>query len=153
MCDYIQQNNDIELTVEVIEEEYDQLVKDAQNEIFFSGLFGGDLNFEEVLAFYKHEDDDSNFMTMHKTKGTGIENVVVVLDEFNWYKYDFASCFKVEDDNPFRQALTRKLLYVACSRAKKNLRCVRLMNNENEVENIKHYFGECVFLDLDKAAS
>lgn len=146
MFDYINQNSDVGLTVEVIEESYEQLEKDVQTEKFYSGLFGSDLSFKEVLAFYKYEDDDSNFMTMHKTKGTGIENVVVVLDEFNWNKYDFGSCFKTEDDNPARQALTRKLLYVACSRAKKNLCCIRLLDSANEVENIKNYFDNCVHL-------
>ena len=153
MCDYIKQNNVIDLTVEVLEAEFNQLAEDDQTENFFSGFFSNDLNFEEVLAFYKYEEDDSNFMTMHKTKGTGIENVVVVLDEFNWTKYDFSSCFKVEDDNPSRQSRTRKLLYVACSRAKKNLRCVRLMNNDDEVENINQYFDKSVFVDLNKITS
>ncbi|VAW86731.1 hypothetical protein MNBD_GAMMA18-947 [hydrothermal vent metagenome] len=53
-------------------------------ENFYRKLFGVDLNFTEILAFYRYEDNDSNFMTMHKTKGTGIESVLVVLDEFNW---------------------------------------------------------------------
>ncbi|MCT7656201.1 hypothetical protein MBH78_19395 [Oceanimonas sp. NS1] len=119
MCDYLAENNDVDLAVDIVEERYEQLGKDVQSEEFFSGLFGKDIKFKEVLAFFKYENDDSNFMTMHKTKGTGIENVVVVLDEFKWNKYDFGSCFRTEDDNPTRQALTKRLLYVACSRAKK----------------------------------
>ncbi|MBT2785495.1 MULTISPECIES: ATP-dependent helicase [unclassified Halomonas] len=148
MCDYLGENDDVDLTAEVVEEKYDQLTKDVKSEVFFSGLFGSELEFKEVLAFFKYENDDSNFMTMHKTKGTGIENVVVVLDEFNWNKYDFGSCFRAEDDNPARQALTRKLLYVACSRAKKNLRCVRLLNELGEVKNISNYFDNCVSVNL-----
>jgi DNA helicase-2/ATP-dependent DNA helicase PcrA len=150
MCDYLGKNDDVDLATEVIEEKYDQLSKDVKIEAFFSGLFGSEVEFKEVLAFFKYENDDSNFMTMHKTKGTGIENVVVVLDEFNWNKYDFGSCFRVEDSNSTRQALTMKLLYVACSRAKKNLRCVRLLDNENEIENIKPYFNACIFVNLDQ---
>ncbi|MFB9133594.1 UvrD-helicase domain-containing protein [Vibrio olivae] len=150
MCDYINQNNGTDLTVEAIEEHYDQLAKDVLSEKFYSGLFGSDLSFNEVLAFYKYEGDDSNFMTMHKTKGTGIENVVVVLDEFNWSKYDFGSCFRSETDNPARQALTRKLLYVACSRAKKNLRCVRLLDSSGELANIENYFDNLVPVNLQK---
>lgn len=148
MCDYLGENDDVDLTAEVVEEKYDQLTKDVKSEVFFSGLFGSEVEFKEVLAFFKYENDDSNFMTMHKTKGTGIENVVVVLDEFNWNKYDFGSCFRAEDDNPARQALTRKLLYVACSRAKKNLRCVRLLNELGEVQNISNYFDNCVSVNL-----
>lgn len=152
MCDYLAENDGVGLAAEVVEERYEQLKKDVQTEEFFAGLFGKDLKFKEVLAFFKYENDDSNFMTMHKTKGTGIENVVVVLDEFNWNKYDFGSCFRAEDSNPSRQALTRKLLYVACSRAKKSLRCIRLLDTENELESIKLYFKDCVFVNLDQAA-
>ncbi len=149
MCDYLAANDDVDLAAEVVEERYEQLKKDVQSEAFFAGLFGKDIKLKEVLAFFKYENDDSNFMTMHKTKGTGIENVVVVLDEFNWNKYDFGSCFRAEDDNPSRQALTKKLFYVACSRAKKNLRCVRLLDDLGEVKNISNYFDSCVSVNLD----
>lgn len=149
MCDYLAENDDVDLAVDVVEERYEQLKKDVQSEEFFSGLFGKDIKLKEVLAFFKYENDDSNFMTMHKTKGTGIENVVVVLDEFKWNKYDFGSCFRAEDDNPARQALTKRLLYVACSRAKKNLRCVRLLDDLGEVKNISNYFDSCVSVNLD----
>jgi DNA helicase-2/ATP-dependent DNA helicase PcrA len=149
MCDYLAENDDADLAVDVVEERYEQIKKDVQSEEFFSGLFGKDIKFKEVLAFFKYENDDSNFMTMHKTKGTGIENVVVVLDEFNWNKYDFGSCFRVKDDNPSRQAVTKRLLYVACSRAKKNLRCVRLLDDSDEVKNISNYFDRCVNVNLD----
>lgn len=150
MCDHINQSDDVSLTVEMIEEQFDQLAKDVQSEKFYSGLFGSSISFKEILAFYKYEDDDSNFMTMHKTKGTGIENVVVVLDEFNWNKYDFGSCFRMQDDKRARQDLTRKLLYVACSRAKKNLRCIRLLNSNDEVKNIQSYFDNCMEVNLDE---
>jgi|GEM_PF-640110 len=149
MCDYITRIGSVGLTVEVIEEQFEQLERDVRSEKFYSGLFGNSLSFQEVLAFYKYEEDDSNFMTMHKTKGTGIENVVVLLDEFNWTKYDFGSCFRKEDSNRSRQALSRKLLYVACSRAKKNLRCLRLIENDGDLENIKNYFDNCIRVDLD----
>ena len=118
-------------------------MRDIRIENFYNELFSDDLKFKEILAFYRYEDNDSNFMTMHKTKGTGIENVLVVLDEFNWTKYDFASCFEEEDANPSRQALTRKLLYVACSRAKKSLICIRLANDTAEIEKIQRYFKDC----------
>ncbi|EMI5489293.1 ATP-dependent helicase [Providencia stuartii] len=148
MCDYVKKNNHTDLTIEMIEKHYEQLSKDIKIERFYSGLFGDALSFSEVLAFYKYESDDSNFMTMHKTKGTGIENVIVVLDEFKWSKYDFASCFRSETSNPVRQALTRKLLYVACSRAKKNLRCVMLLDSDDDLVNIENYFDNIVHVDL-----
>lgn len=143
MLKYIDENKDSQISKEIIEGQFDERMRDILVEDFYTGLFGGRLKFEEILAFYMYENDDSNFMTMHKTKGTGIENVVVVLDEFNWNKYDFSSCFENENSNPTRQELSRKLLYVACSRAKRNLICVRLLNDDAEVEKIQHYIENC----------
>jgi DNA helicase-2/ATP-dependent DNA helicase PcrA len=143
MLKYIQNNEVPDISPEIIKEQFEERMRDIRIENFYTGLFGADLKFKEILAFYRYEDDDSNFMTMHKTKGTGIENVLVVLDEFNWTKYDFASCFEEEDTNPSRQALTRKLLYVACSRAKKSLICVRLVNDAAEIKKIQRYFDDC----------
>ncbi|MGS0825103.1 UvrD-helicase domain-containing protein [Shewanella sp. 0m-8] len=127
------------ISKEIIEDEFDERIRDIKIEKFYTKLFSKDLIFDEILSFFKYEEDDSDFMTMHKTKGTGIENVIVVLDEFNWNIYDFSSCFEEKNENPSRQALSRKLLYVACSRAKKTLICVRLAN-EHEVDNLKLYF-------------
>jgi DNA helicase-2/ATP-dependent DNA helicase PcrA len=45
-------------------------------------LFSDELRFEEVLLFYDYEENDGGFATMHKTKGTGIENVLLVIDEY-----------------------------------------------------------------------
>lgn len=140
---YVQEHEAPDVLTEIIEEQFEERMRDIQIEKFYNGLFSDDLKFKEILAFYRYEDDDSNFMTMHKTKGTGIENVLVVLDEFNWPKYDFASCFEEENANPSRQALTRKLLYVACSRAKKSLICIRLANDAAEVEKMQQYFENC----------
>lgn len=143
MLKYIRENDFPDLSSEIIEEQFDDRMRDILIQDFYNGLFGGHLQFSEILAFYRYEDDDSNFMTMHKTKGTGIENVIVVLDEFNWTKYDFASCFESQSANPSRQAISRKLLYVACSRTKKNLVCVKLVDGMEEVRRMEKYFDNC----------
>lgn len=143
MLDYIDKNEIPDISSDIIKEQFNERMQDIKIERFYKGLFGAGLKFNEILAFYNYEDDDSNFMTMHKTKGTGIENVIVVLDEFNWTKYDFASCFEKENTNPARQAISRKLIYVACSRTKKNLICIRLANDAVEVERMKKYFQVC----------
>ncbi len=143
MLSYIDKNEVPNTSKKIIEDQFDDRIRDIRIEDFYTGLFSSGLKFEEILAFYIYENDDSNFMTMHKTKGTGIENVIVVLDEFNWTKYDFSGCFEKENSNPTRQSLTRKLLYVACSRAKRHLICVRLVNDAAEVDKIKHYIEDC----------
>ncbi|MDN3521472.1 UvrD-helicase domain-containing protein [Halomonas ramblicola] len=123
-----------------LEERFTELEKDLREKRFLEGLFSSALEFSEVAAYYRYEDDDATFATMHKTKGTGIENVMIVLDEYSWRKYDFLSCFSGEQPASDIEASTRKLLYVACSRAKKNLICVRLVQDEKEANKIGAFF-------------
>ncbi len=143
MIKYLKENYIPNISEEIIQDQFEERMDDIRTQEFYNGLFSASISFEEMLAFYRYEDDHSNFMTMHKTKGTGIENVIVVLEEYNWTKYDFASCFKLEDNNPARQALTTKLLYVACSRAIKNLICVRLIDDASEAETMQNFFDDC----------
>ena len=79
---------------------------------------------------------------MHKTKGTGIENVVLVVDEYGWNQYDFSSCFLKRSPESKKEISSRKLLYVAASRTKKNLICVRLMQDQVEADHIASFFAE-----------
>ncbi len=76
---------------------------------------------------------------MHKTKGTGIDNVLVVLEEFYWNKYDFGSIFDDEELDIAKREKNLKLFYVACSRAKKNLRCVRLVSQEEKSKFLNRF--------------
>lgn len=80
---------------------------------------------------------------MHKTKGSGIENVLVVLDEYFWSKYDFKTVFS-NDHNLEKKKISEQLFYVACSRAKTNLRCVRLVSTEEEEEAITQFFEHSI---------
>lgn len=123
-----------------LEERFTDLEKDLREKRFLERLFSSELKFSEVAAYYCYEDDDATFATMHKTKGTGIENVMIVLDDYGWRQYDFLSCFSGEQPKSDREASTRKLLYVACSRAKKDLICVRLVQDEKEASKVGAFF-------------
>ncbi|QEW21472.1 ATP-dependent DNA helicase UvrD1 [Marinibacterium anthonyi] len=133
------------LDADVVESEYDDRDNELKQKSFFNALFLDDLRFDEVLSFYDYEENDGGFATMHKTKGTGIENVLLVIDEYGWTsQYDFVNCFTHEAPNTERDIASRKLLYVAASRTKKNLVCVRLMNDQAEMERISSYFPESI---------
>ena len=133
------------------EEEFNELEALLKKETFYMDLFSDKLNFIEVVNYYKYsteqdENEKIEFMTMHKTKGTGIENVMVVLDEYFWSKYDFKTIFnKQTSDKKFEKTL--KLFYVACSRAKTNLINVRLVPSDEE-ETIKRFFNDYKRIDL-----
>lgn len=132
------------LNADLIESEYDDRVSELKQKAFFTALFSDELCFDEVLSFYDYEENDGGFATMHKTKGTEIENVLLVIDEYGWKQYDFVNCFTNEATNTERDISSRKLLYVAASRTKKNLVCVRLMNDQAELDRITPYFPEAV---------
>ncbi|WP_022695192.1 UvrD-helicase domain-containing protein [Ponticaulis koreensis] len=131
------------LDADLIEAEYDDRANELKQKKFFNDLFSDELRFGEVLSFYDYEENDGGFATMHKTKGTGIENVLLVIDEYGWTtEYDFVNCFTDEFPSKKRDIASRKLLYVAASRTKKNLVCVRLMNDHAELDRISPYFPD-----------
>ena len=79
---------------------------------------------------------------MHKTKGSSIQNVIVVMDEFFWNDYNFSSLYMPESDTNANRAInSRKLIYVACSRAIEGLVCVKVLT-PNEVESFKKSFPD-----------
>lgn len=133
---------DSTLTESILDERFDELKRSVKEKTFYENLFSNNLRFDEVIAFYGYEDESSNLVTMHKTKGTEIENVIVILDEYGWNQYDFGSCFSDASPQNQREASSRKLLYVACSRAKKNVICIRLVEDEDEASKIGKFFPE-----------
>ncbi len=135
------------ISVEMLEHEYDERLNDLKQKNFLDSLFSTELVLGEVTAFYEYEDSEGQFSTMHKTKGTGIENVLLVIDEYGWTtEYDFVSCFTKDIPESKREIVSKKLIYVACSRAKKNLVCVRLMKNQEEADQIAPFFPESIKL-------
>lgn len=133
------------LDAEIVEADYEDRARELKQKMFFDALFSDELGFAEILSFYDYEENDVGFATMHKTKGTGIENVLLVVDEYGWTtEYDFLNCFSGEIPETKRDIASRKLLYVAASRTKKNLVCVRLMNDQAELDCISPYFREAI---------
>ena len=74
------------------EEEFDYYVSQWKRERFISELFSSQLKFAEVLNYAKYLDEETDYITMHKTKGTSIPSVIVVMEEYFWNEYDFP-CF------------------------------------------------------------
>lgn len=133
------------LDAELLEAEYEERANELKQKTFFTALFSDELRFEEILSFYDYEENDGGFATMHKTKGTGIENVLLVIDEYGWTsEYNFVNCFTADIPDTKRDIASRKLLYVAASRTKRNLVCVRLMNDQAELDRISSYFPEAI---------
>lgn len=135
------------ISVELLDREYDDSLNGLKQKNFLDSLFSTKLPLGEIMAFYEYEDSEGEFSTMHKTKGTGIENVLLVIDEYGWTtEYDFMSCFSKENPQSRREIASRKLLYVASSRTMKNLVCIRLMKSQEEADQIAAFFPEAIKL-------
>ena len=110
------------------------------------------LDISQFIKWYNYIFDDLknegiSYYTLHGSKGLEFDNVVVVLqDKFakkeNYCKYFFEKYNTSIDSDPQFQEV-RNLLYVAFSRAKKNLYVIYKNNTpENLLANIKDIFQE-----------
>lgn len=113
-----------------------------KRERFINELLSPDLKFIEALNYSKYLAEETEYITMHKTKGSSIQNVIVVMDEFFWNEYKFSSLYSPESDTNTNRAInSKKLIYVACSRAITGLICVKVLT-PNEVETFKTTFPQ-----------
>lgn len=129
--------NDI---TDIDEYDFKELERNVKKEIFYNELFSDKIKFQDVINYFNYQNEHTQYITMHKTKGSGIDNVLVVLDEYFWNsEYDFQSIFS-DEVNLKKKLKNQKLFYVACSRAKTNLKVVRLISSEAEKEAIKKVF-------------
>ena len=111
-----------------------------KRERFINELLSPDLKFIEALNYSKYLAEETEYITMHKTKGSSIQNVIVVMDEFFWNEYKFSSLYSPESDtNANRVINSKKLIYVACSRAISGLVCVKVLTPD-EVDAFKVKF-------------
>lgn len=123
------------------EEEFDYYVSQWEREHFITELFSSQLKFTEVLNYARYLDEETNYITMHRTKGTSIPSVIVVMEEYFWNEYDFSLLYKPDECKIEKQVNSQKLIYVACSRAKRNLVCVRVLTG-SEVEAFTEMFPQ-----------
>ena len=83
------------------------------------------VSYDEFTNYYNYMEGKTPFSTLHKTKGSEYENVLVLL-ESKWNKYNFGYLM---GEPPRRMTSsytnvlnrTQKLFYVCCTRAKKHL--------------------------------
>ncbi|SDY49903.1 UvrD-helicase domain-containing protein [Pseudomonas salomonii] len=129
---------------EIDEYEFRDLERDCKREIFYTNYFGFDLTLKDVICYYDYLGEKTNYITMHKTKGSGIQNVLVVVDEFFWRDYNFKNIFSSKDI----LSENRKIIYVACSRAIENLICVKLVD-EVELSTVSDFFEDVEVLEFD----
>lgn len=132
--------------IEIEEEQFNELEKELKKEKLFEDLFSPIVTFKEVINYCNYMSEKVEYITMHKTKGSGIENVIVVLDEYFWNEYDFCKIFDTTISDT-KKIASQKLFYVACSRTEKNLTCIKLITRDEE-SLIQSFFQSAIRIDL-----
>lgn len=109
------------------------------------------IQFGEVVKLNDTLQEDAKHGTQHSAKGKAFDNVIVVLDNGNWYQgSNYTSLFNetgYDED-------TRRLIYTSCSRAIKNLAVFYLASNRDwkaatNISDAKAFFGQANITDLD----
>ena len=134
------------INANIEEEEFDDLKREVKKEVFYIDFFSDEITFTEIINYYNYLNEETEYITMHKTKGSSIENVTVVLDEYFWNDYNFKSLYDLGAKTDMKEK-TEKLFYVACSRTKTNLSCIRVIEEDEEVVLLK-LFPEAQKIDL-----
>ena len=100
-----------------------------------------DVKYCEFQKLYDYLEGKTPFSTQHKTKGTEFDNVLVILDNGNWNKYNFESLF-LGGGTPSVLERTQKIFYVCCTRAKENLAVFYHNPIPNVINQAKVWFEE-----------
>ncbi|MFD8467222.1 UvrD-helicase domain-containing protein [Streptomyces cyaneofuscatus] len=81
------------------------------------------VSYREVISVIHFIDELTPFSTQHGVKGDEFENVVVVVDDSAWNRYNIGKML-AGTDKPDRTERSRNLFYVCCSRAQRGLAVV-----------------------------
>ncbi|MBQ3160618.1 MAG: ATP-dependent helicase [Oscillospiraceae bacterium] len=79
--------------------------------------------YSEFISLYNYLEGYTPFSTQHKIKGEQYKNVLIILDNGEWSKYNFEYLLNPNHPKCNQNVLerTQKLFYVCCTRAMENL--------------------------------
>lgn len=100
-----------------------------------------DVKYSEFQKLYEFLEGKTPFSTQHKTKGTEFDNVLVILDNGNWNKYNFENLFLGGGTKSVLER-TQKIFYVCCTRAKEHLVVFYHSPIQNVINQAKVWFEE-----------
>lgn len=99
-----------------------------------------EVQYSEFQKLYDYLEGKTPFSTQHKTKGTEFDNVLVILDNGGWNKYNFENMFLDAGTESVLER-TQKIFYVCCTRAKENLAVFYHNPNQQVVTKATEWFG------------
>ena len=98
------------------------------------------LAFKEYINSIAYLREYVSVITQHKVKGSEYENVLVLLDNGRWNQYNFDTLFGMGSTSEKVQDRTKKLFYVAITRAMKNLIVYMPTSDSQIIEKAQDYF-------------
>lgn len=108
------------------------------------------LLYDEVVNLFEYRSEHSPYSTQHGVKGAEFDNVFVILDNGKWNQYNFTYLFENRTDKISVVDRTRKIFYVCCSRAKKNLAVFYHKPSNNVLSKAKEWFGDQNVLEIQE---
>jgi len=107
-----------------------------------------EIKYSEFQKLYGYLEGFTPFSTQHKTKGAEFNNVLVILDNGDWNKYNFENLFSGSGTESVLKR-TQKIFYVCCTRSKENLAVYYHNPNALVIARAKEWFGEENVLSLN----
>lgn len=104
--------------------------------------------FQEYVNSIAYLREYVSVITQHKVKGSEYDNVLVLLDNGKWNQYNFDSLFGKGSVNENVQKRTKKLFYVAITRAMKNLIVYMPSNDSQIIQKAQDYFEPNDIIDV-----
>jgi DNA helicase-2/ATP-dependent DNA helicase PcrA len=98
------------------------------------------VKYREIYNLYEFVEGYTPFSTQHNIKGAEFDNVLVVMDSGGWNMYNFKNLLLGTGTESVIER-TRKLFYVCCTRAKKNLVVLFLKPTEPILVKARALFG------------
>lgn len=105
------------------------------------------VKFSEFQNLFRYLEGMTPFSTQHKIKGAEFKNVLVVLNNGNWSKYNFRTLFEGAGTESVLDR-TRKIFYVCCTRAKNNLVVYYHQPSPESLQTAEKWFGKENVKDL-----
>ena len=128
-------------------EEFYSFEKVKEKEEMYKKIIHEDFEFSEIINYFNFLNEKEKYITMNKTKGSTINDVIVVMENYFWTQYNFDKLFD-NDDLSLVPENTKKLFYVSCSRTRKNLVLLKLIN-KNDFRKMQDYFSNYSLINID----
>lgn len=104
--------------------------------------------YREIQNLYMYRQELSPYSTQHGVKGAEFDNVFVILDNGRWNQYNFKYLFENTVGKESVIERTRKILYVACSRAKNNLVVYFPQPTQQVINKANEWFGDVNVIEI-----